>query len=92
MKCNVFSEETLLLVIPHAPAVGGYLYSQFSACLCTTYGLVDFLTPGDLMRTSLEILLWQNVTQVLCESSRLGSVNNCLYSQSYDFSISHVRM
>ena len=92
VKCNVFSKETLLLVIPHAAAVRGYLYSQFSACLCTTYGLVDFLTPGDLMRTSLEILPWQNVTQVLCESLRLGSVNNCLYSQSYDLSSSHVQM
>lgn len=34
--------------------------------------------PGDIMRTNLEIFLWQNATQVLCECSRLGLVNNCL--------------
>lgn len=33
---------------------------------------------GDVMWTSLDILFWQNVTQVLCERSRWGPVSSCL--------------
>lgn len=78
MKCSVFSDETLLLVIPHAPVVKGYLFLWFCDCFVLLVASLTCFIPGDLMRTSLEILLWQNATQVLCESSRLRSVNNGL--------------
>lgn len=78
MKCKVFSTETLLLEIPCASTPCGYLYLGFYYAFVLLMTWLTCSTSGNIIWTGLEILLWKNVFQVLCESSGLGPVNNGL--------------